>query len=136
MLEGANTHYYHYDRIGSVTGITSGTGPTEWTYPSEPFGAAWLTTKVDPNAPVNPLRFPGQYEDPPSKLVSLRARQYDTTTGRFLGTAIPNPQDPATRTKALTTTPPKTRSTHTTSTETAWSSRRTTTRRAEAWMAR
>jgi RHS repeat-associated protein len=92
-MRSANTHYYHYGRIGSVTGMTSGTGQTEWAYTYEPFGTPRLASKVDPNAPVNPLCFVGQYEDPPTKLINLRARQYDTTTGRFLGTD-PKPAGP------------------------------------------
>ncbi len=68
---------------------------TEWTYTYEPFGAVRTVTKVDPNAPTNPLTYLGQYQDPTSALLDLRARQYDTTTGRFVSTD-PTPAGPTT----------------------------------------
>jgi RHS repeat-associated protein len=42
-------------------------------------------TKNDPLAPSNPMRFTGEYLDP-TGLYHLRARQYDTTIGRFTST--------------------------------------------------
>src|SRR5439155_23423219 len=32
----ANTYYYHYDQLGSVTNLTNSTGATQWTYSYEP----------------------------------------------------------------------------------------------------
>jgi RHS repeat-associated protein len=47
-------------------------------------GFTFLTeTMNDRKAPVNPLKFAGEYLDP-TGLYHLRARQYDPNTGRFL----------------------------------------------------
>jgi RHS repeat-associated protein len=83
MSTGGADYYYQYDLLGSVTNLTSETGTTEWTYGYEPFGATRTQTKNDPNAPVNPMTFAGEYTDS-TGLYDLRARQYDATTGRFL----------------------------------------------------
>lgn len=92
MTSGGNTYYYLYDRLGSVVNLTSSAGATEWTYTYEPFGSARTTTQNDPNAPTNPMQFTGELQDTTTGLYDLRARQYDTTTGRFLN------QDPAPQT--------------------------------------
>jgi RHS repeat-associated protein len=84
MDAGAATHYFHRDGIGSIANVTSSTGSTEWTYSYEPYGSAKTAAQDDPSAPTNLLRFAGEYLDPASGLVNLRARQYDTATGRFL----------------------------------------------------
>jgi RHS repeat-associated protein len=94
LLEGGNTFHYHHDRLGSITALTSSSGATEWTYTYEPFGNPKTTTKVDPNAPINPLGYVGQYQDPASGLYDLRARQYNPTTGLFTSTD-PSPAGPA-----------------------------------------
>jgi RHS repeat-associated protein len=93
LIEGGNTYYYHYNAIGSVTALTASNGSTEWTYRYEPFGDPKATTKVDPNAPFNPLRFTGEYLDSNQGLYDLRARQYDPTTGRF-DSVDPSPAGP------------------------------------------
>jgi RHS repeat-associated protein len=77
--------YYQQDAYGSAADLTSSTGATEWAYTYDPYGAARTTTKVDPNAPTNPLQFDRQYTDG-NDLYNLRAREYDDTTGRFLQT--------------------------------------------------
>jgi RHS repeat-associated protein len=89
-------YWYHHDGLGSVTDITSSTGsPLAWTEYT-PFGtirAAGATSQ----APVNLLRFTGEYRDGSTALYHLRARQYDPTTGRFLSTDPVSPAigDPA-----------------------------------------
>ena len=93
LLEGGSSYYYQQDRLGSITALTSGGGATDWTYTYEPFGSARSTDRVDPNAPTNPLGYVGQYEDPATKLIDLRARQYDPGTGDFLSTD-PTPAGP------------------------------------------
>ncbi|MGH2747844.1 MAG: RHS repeat-associated core domain-containing protein [Actinomycetota bacterium] len=67
-------------------------GPTA-TY--ESFGASRTTTKINPLAPDNPMRYTGQYLDP-TGFYHLRARQYDPGLGRFSTTdpvapALANP---------------------------------------------
>lgn len=84
MLESSSTWYFHHDRLGSVTALTSSSGATEWTYQYEPYGAFRSQNKVDPSAPVNPLDYVGQYDDSTTGLLNLRARQYDPALGRFL----------------------------------------------------
>jgi RHS repeat-associated protein len=86
LLEGGARFYYHHDRLGSVTALTSASGASEWLYGYEPFGSPRTTSRPDPAAPVNPLGFTGQYQDPGSGLLNLRARQYDEASGRFQST--------------------------------------------------
>lgn len=83
MKTGGNAYYYHYDGQGSVVGLTSGTGTTEWTYSYEPFGGQLSAQKVDSQAPDNPMRYQGEYLDGASGLYYLRARSYDAAMGRF-----------------------------------------------------
>jgi RHS repeat-associated protein len=84
---GSQTSYYHRDAIGSVINTTSATGATQWTYAYESFGANRIETQNDPSAGATPVRFAGEYLDP-TGLYHLRARQYDTGSGRF---TVPDP---------------------------------------------
>jgi RHS repeat-associated protein len=84
MTTPADTFYYHYDQLASVANLTDSTGDPHWTYSYEPFGAIKTATQDDPTTPANPIQFTGQYNDPDSGLYNLRARQYDTATGRLL----------------------------------------------------
>ncbi len=86
----AGNFFYQHDTLGSTSNITDATGNLQWTYAYEPYGAPTSqTVKNNVNAPTNPLQFNGQYADAASSLYNLRARQYDSTSGRFLS------QDPA-----------------------------------------
>jgi RHS repeat-associated protein len=98
LLEGGARFYYHHDRLGSVTALTSASGASEWLYGYEPFGSPRTTSRPDPAAPLNPLGFTGQYQDPGSGLLNLRARQYDEASGRFQSTdpAPAGPTEPYT----------------------------------------
>jgi RHS repeat-associated protein len=87
---GGSPFYYHYDGLGSVVNLTSSTGVTQWTYDYLPFGGVRTETKNQNQAPTNVLRYTGELLDP-TALYHLRARQYDSGTGRFLGV------DPAAR---------------------------------------
>jgi RHS repeat-associated protein len=82
MTTGSASYYYQYDPIGSVLNLTSSAGATEWTYDYEPFGKSRSTTQDDPNAPANPLQFTGEALDG-TGIYYLRARNYDSATGRF-----------------------------------------------------
>jgi RHS repeat-associated protein len=89
-IEGASTmqtssgsFYYLRDQQGSAAQLTDGSANTEWSYVYEPFGREKTATKVDPSAPDNPLQFNAQYLDTGSGLYDLRARQYDSSDGRF-----------------------------------------------------
>lgn len=82
---GNSESYYHYDGIGSVTNVTDGSGLPQWSYAYEPFGSARSTTKVNPLAVDNLMRYTGEYLDP-TGLLHLRARQYDSRLGMFTAT--------------------------------------------------
>ncbi len=83
LTSGGATSYYHVDSLGSVANLTSSSGATQWTYGYEPFGTSRTETQDDPAAPQNPMTFAGELLDP-TGFYYLRARQYDTATGRFL----------------------------------------------------
>jgi RHS repeat-associated protein len=84
MATRSDTSYFHYDGLGSVTNVTSSTGAPLWAYQYEPFGTPRAETQSSRKSPDNPLRFAGQYLDGETGLYHLRARQYDSVTGRFL----------------------------------------------------
>lgn len=83
---GGATSYYHHDAYGSISDVTSSTGAAQWAYSYEPFGADRNTTQAATDAPANPIRYTGQYQDDTSGQYHLRARQYDPTSGRFTAT--------------------------------------------------
>jgi RHS repeat-associated protein len=83
---GGATAYYHRDMHGSISDVTSAAGAALWAYGYEPYGAARTASKLDANAPGNPLRYTGQYLDAASGQYHLRARQYDPASGRFTAT--------------------------------------------------
>lgn len=84
FANSAGTFYYHRDRLESVVNVTSQSGATQWSYSYEPFGSARSATRASNKAPVNPMRFTGELLDPAASLYHLRAREYDSQTGRFL----------------------------------------------------
>ena len=80
MQAGANTYYYHYDGIGSVTEITDDAGSIVENYTYDPFGTPSLTTSTINNR----YRFTGREYDEESGLYHYRARAYSPTIGRFM----------------------------------------------------
>jgi RHS repeat-associated protein len=86
-VPGTGEFTYHADATGSVRSLTDDTGSQQWRYNYEPFGAARDTDKASDTAPANPMRWAGEYSEGAGG-VHLRARQYDTETGRF-GTPDP-----------------------------------------------
>ena len=76
--------YYHQDAFGSIANVTDEAGDPQWTYAYEPFGAVRSVAQEDPQAPQNPLGFSGEYGEPESGLLYLRARRYESGSGRFL----------------------------------------------------
>jgi RHS repeat-associated protein len=98
MTSGSNTSYYHYDGLGSVVNMTSASGLRRWTYSYEPFGFTHTERRSGGGAPVNFMKFTGEYLDP-TGLYHLRARQYDPVIGRFVR---PDPiEQPASRVGSL-----------------------------------
>jgi RHS repeat-associated protein len=89
LTAGNKVGYFHYDGLGSVVNLTSSTGVTWWTYSYLPYGGIRTETKNNSQAADNVLRFGGEYLDP-TALYYLRARAYDSGTGRFVS---PDPAD-------------------------------------------
>lgn len=81
MTQGAATSFYQYDGLGSTRVLTDATGSVTDTYNYEAYGNLAGST----GSTVNPYRFAGEQFEPSLGLYNLRARNYDTTAGRFLG---------------------------------------------------
>ena len=96
---GSSTSYFVYDGLGSTANLTSSSGATQWTWSYEPFGTIRTETKASGNQPDNFMRFTGAYLDA-TGLYHLRARQYDSSVGRFLQV---DPVAPGRRTPAGST---------------------------------
>jgi RHS repeat-associated protein len=78
---GADTHYYLTDGLGSTMALTDDTGAVVNTYAYDVFGAERASTGSQANA----FTFAGEQVDASTGLQYLRARFYDTETGRFSG---------------------------------------------------
>ena len=78
------TAYYDFDAIGSTAGLTAGNGSYVNRYSYLPFGED--LNKVE--AVSNPFEFVGQFGvmDESNGLDFMRARYYDTVSGRFTAT--------------------------------------------------
>jgi len=85
------TAYYSGDSLGSVTELSGATGSELGRYDSDPFGDGATSTNVDSSVSANPYGFAGEYRDDATRLYNLRARHYDSGTGRFLS---PDPLGP------------------------------------------
>jgi RHS repeat-associated protein len=79
MAATGATYYYHFDKLGSVVGLSDAGGNLVETHTYSPYG------KVDtPSAVGNPFHFTGRRLDPETGLYHYRARSYDPGLGRFL----------------------------------------------------
>jgi RHS repeat-associated protein len=79
------TRTYHQDSLGSVVGLTDESGDEVASYRYSPYGEASSDDGTpSAEADANPIRFTGQHLDSDSALYYLRAREYDSGTGRFL----------------------------------------------------
>ncbi|MBF0371372.1 MAG: RHS repeat protein, partial [Magnetococcales bacterium] len=74
---------YHYDSRGSTVAVTDGSGNIVEKYAYDEFGQV---IAMEPADATNPFRYVGQYGvmDEDNGLLFMRARYYDTETGRFL----------------------------------------------------
>jgi len=77
--KGASWSFYHRDGLGSVTRITSGTRSTVGSYLYTAFGTVRYQSGSSDR-----YRFTSRENVNGNSLYYLRARYYDTTTGRFL----------------------------------------------------
>jgi RHS repeat-associated protein len=73
--------FYQADALGSTRLLTDATGAVTDTYQYEAFGALAAVTGSTPN----PYQFAGERFDPAIGLYNLRARNYDSAIGRFVG---------------------------------------------------
>jgi RHS repeat-associated protein len=78
----ANGHptYLHHDQLGSTRLITNQTGNTTATFTYNPYGKLAAST----GTATTPLGYAGQYTDPNTGLIYMRARWYDPATGQFM----------------------------------------------------
>jgi RHS repeat-associated protein len=72
--------FYGHDQLGSTRALTASNGTIAATYTYDPYG----NTTTSPGAPTNPIQYAGQYTDPTTGLIYMRARWYDPTTASFL----------------------------------------------------
>jgi RHS repeat-associated protein len=84
MTTGGSTYYYHSDGLGSIANVTDSNGSPQWTYSYDAWGDPTATQDASA-APTNLIQFVAGYADP-TGLELFGARQYDSTTGRFLTT--------------------------------------------------
>jgi RHS repeat-associated protein len=81
MKIGAAYYWYHNDHLGTPKMMTTSSGAVVWKAKYSSFGKA----TVDPSSTVvNPLRFPGQYEDAETGLHYNRFRYYNPEDGRYI----------------------------------------------------
>jgi RHS repeat-associated protein len=95
MTTPSTTAYYSTDAVGSVTELSGAAGAVLGQYSQQPFGDSPTSSSVDPSVAGNPFSFAGEYQDPTTSLYNLRARNYDSTTSRFLSPDPLGPQDAA-----------------------------------------
>ncbi len=77
---GASTEYYHYDALGNVRVVTSGSnGNVLSKLAYKPFGIVVVVTGSEPT-----YGYTGEYRESIPNLIYLGSRWYDPTIGRFL----------------------------------------------------
>jgi RHS repeat-associated protein len=88
MLQGPNLSYFHQDARKSVRAVTASDASTAERYEYSPFGdtivfsPGWTPLAV--SGIGNDIQFAGGKHDRDTRLYSFRARQYDSSLGRFL----------------------------------------------------
>lgn len=76
-------YFYHHDGLGSVVGLTESSGKLAGRYTYDVWGAPDLSVANPQIGTKNKFRFTGELLDPGIQLYYLRARYYDSATGRF-----------------------------------------------------
>jgi RHS repeat-associated protein len=76
--------FYHYDGLGSVIGLTDSSGKLAGRYLYDAWGQANLSVPDTQIGTKNKFRFTGEALDPGTQLYYLRARYYDSSSGRFM----------------------------------------------------
>jgi RHS repeat-associated protein len=80
QTQAAGTSYYGYDAHGDVRSLMNGAGTVTDTYDYDAFGNVMASTGTTANV----YRYQGEALDTETGLYYLRARYYDSITGRFL----------------------------------------------------
>jgi RHS repeat-associated protein len=80
MLRNSATSYYEQDGIGTVTSLSNTAGALAQTYTFDSFGNQTASS----GSLSNPFRFTGREFDSESGLYYMRARYFDSATGRFI----------------------------------------------------
>ncbi len=84
--------YYGHDAMGSVTDVLEGNGTLAWDYAYEPFGTTKTSNSLVTGAVQTNFGYTGAYKETTLDQYALRARDYDTTLGRF---TAPDPLTPS-----------------------------------------
>jgi RHS repeat-associated protein len=95
---GSTVYYYHHDGLGSVADVATSAGASLTWSEYYPYGAIRQAGAGSKPPAVDPFKFAGEQVDQVTGLSYLRARMYDTGTGRFLSLDpnTPDATDPAT----------------------------------------
>lgn len=80
LVNGSPTAWYHHDQIGSTRVLTDSGGAVTATLTYDAYGRTSAVT----GTATTPLGYNGQYTDPETGLIYLRARYYDPATAQFL----------------------------------------------------
>jgi RHS repeat-associated protein len=72
-------HYYLFDGLGSIVGVTKGTGTKENSYDYDPYGNMLHQTE----GVSNPWKFAGGFLDSTTGLYKFGTRYDDPTLGRW-----------------------------------------------------
>ena len=84
-IDATGKLYYQHDALGSTRALTGQNGAVIQSYTYDPYGKATVSGTASGAAAIaNPFQYAGQYTDPISGLVYMRARWYDPTTAQFL----------------------------------------------------
>ena len=80
QVVATSTYYFHHDQVGSTRLLTDSSGAVQATYQFDPYGNLSASSGLI----TNPFHFAGQFQDPESGLIYLRARYYEPATGQFI----------------------------------------------------
>jgi RHS repeat-associated protein len=79
QITGSTVVFLHHDELGNTRLLTSTTGSNVGSYNYDPYGTA-----IHTGTTTTPIQFAGQYTDSETKLIYMRARYYDPTSGQFI----------------------------------------------------
>jgi RHS repeat-associated protein len=80
---GTTDSFVFADPVGTVTHLVSSSGAVQAQYLTGAYGVNKTTSVIDSVVVSNPIRFTGQYTDPITGNVHLRARQFNPAFGAF-----------------------------------------------------